>query len=493
VQTSADIRSGALSLALERPASPWMLALIALATTAFFIGGQLMNFPVLILALLPVGAGLMLFLNRSSAVSMYAFLCTSFGLALRPVTMAGTDPIDLLAGAILGMITLGVVIKVLYVAREPVTYSVPQLLGALYLVWGLFTGIGGILWWNNTWNDWLREFLLQSPLFLIPVLYVRTLRSDSEGEHRFHKFLFGMALVLMLATVIKYGYTVSTSIYAYQIGRASIDVSASIIVLLTFLAFTLHNVPLIKMRYRILISCFCIATLVLSGYRTFWVCAAIGFVLLFLLAPPKQWSRSVRYLVPLTVLLLTVGVTLYYTVPIFKIFVMMTFNRLLSTTELGTDPSLVNRYIETDIIKTYIAASPITGYGFGAKFQLFDWLLGYTYDFGFSHNGYYFVMFKTGIVGFVMIYSAFAWFVVRAYRIARDVTESPRVRALASVAFGYLVIIAIANTTLNTFGERNGMIWVGIFWAYILSRDIAKRLRERDQFVTPAALAIGNE
>lgn len=482
-----DIRTNALSLALERPASPWMLALIAFATTAFFIGGQLLNLPVLALAVLPLGAALALFVNRSSTTSLYAFLCTAFGITFRPISSPGTDPVDILAGGIMCLIILGATIRLVYVERDTVTYNVPQLLGTLYLLWGLLTGLGGIIWWNNSWNDWLREFLLQSPLFILPVLYVRGIEADSKQERRIQQFFFGTSLVLMVFSVIKYAYVVSSSVYAYQIGRASVDVSTAIIVLLASLALTLHGERWIKMPYRIALSIFCVGTLVLSGYRTLWVASVLGMCILFVLVPRKQWSAGIKYLLVLGGLLLTIGAVLYVTVPLFKVFVMMTFQRLLTTTEMTTDPSLVNRFVETEIVKNYIAQSPITGYGFGARFQLFDWLLGYSYDSGFSHNGYYFVMFKTGIVGFALIYSAYAWFMYKALRLARDITEPSRVRAMAGVAFCYLAIIAISNLTLNAFGDRNGMIWVGIFWGFILSREIARKRRESLQ------LAAANE
>jgi hypothetical protein len=87
-------------------------------------------------------------------------------------------------------------------------------------------------------------------------------------------------------------------------------------------------------------------------------------------------------------------------------------------------------------------------------------------------------MFKTGIVGFLLAYTAFGWFVLKAVRLARDLTEPSHVRAIAGVAVAYHIIIAISNLTLNSFSGRNDMIWIGLFWGFILSREIAKRKRQ---------------
>ena len=202
---------------------------------------------------------------------------------------------------------------------------------------------------------------------------------------------------------------------------------------------------------------------------------ALSVLILFFIAPKVYRKGGFKFLGILGAALAAIGTYLFFTVKIFQIFMTMTIQRFLTTTQLKTDLSLVHRYIETDIVWNHVLASPVTGYGFGATFQLWDFMMGYSYQSGYSHNGYTFVLFKTGFVGFILIFTAYFWMMHKGLKIARDLTESPRVRALAGIGFCYLVCMLVSNYTLNIFGERNVLVWISLFWGFFLSREIAKK------------------
>ncbi len=465
----------------EKPLTPWILAMIALCVCIPFIGGLFLNVPVIVFAILPIAISLGLYLARSGTAALYGMLGAMLVLSFRLVSTRGTDPFDLLMGAIIGGITLSWGLRFLLIERASVTYAVPQLLGALYLMWGLFTGLGGILWWNNTFNDWAREFLIQCPLLILPLLYSRFFEADTETERQLHRVVFFTAIAMMCASVFKYVLILTTSAYAYQIGRLADEPSAAMIMIFLSVAFALYQIKWVPMLVQIGLGVFSFAILLLSGYRTLWAAAAIGVITLIFMVRQEQRRNAIRYLTYLSGSLLAIGTYLFFAVKLFNIYVMMTWDRILSSTQLSTDPSLVNRYIESDAVKSTIANSPIVGFGYGSQYQTFDWLLGYSYNTGFSHNGYYFVALKTGLIGFSLIFTAYIWFMVKAFKMARDLSESFRTRAIASVAFCYLASQLIANSTLNIFGERKVMMWVGLSWAFILSREIKKRFDDKRQ------------
>jgi hypothetical protein len=465
----------------EKPLSPWILAMIAFGVCVPFIGGLFLNVPVIVFAILPIAISLGLHLARSGKAALYGMIGAALALSFRLVSIRGTDPFDLLMGAIIGGITLSWGLRHLVIERDSVTFSVPQLLAALFLMWGLFTGLGGILWWNNTFNDWAREFLIQCPLLILPLLYARHFEADTQSERQLHRVLFFAAIMMMCASVFKYVVILSRSAYAYQIGRLSDEPSAAMLMIFLSVAFALYQVKWVPMFVQIGLGVFSFAILLLSGYRTLWAAAAVGVITLIFLARPEYRRNAIRYLIYLTGALLSIGTYLFLTVKLFRVYVLMTWERILSTTQLATDPSLVNRYIESDALKSAIANSPLVGYGYGSQFQTFDWLLGYSYNTGFSHNGFYFVAFKTGLIGFSLIFTAYIWFMVKAFKITRDLSESFRTRAIASVVFCYLACQLIANSTLNIFGERKVMIWVGLCWGFLLSKEVKERFDAKKQ------------
>lgn len=456
----------------------------------FFGLGQLINLPIYVLAALPIAAALGLWIMQSGKIATFVFIACgcmlAFGKGTTNSATAGGG-FDLAMAGVFSLVTMVWIGKLLIVERRSFTYDSAQLLAVSYTVWGLFIGIGGMLWWNNPALDWAREFFILCPIVLVPAFYERFFTADSEHERHLHRFAFVAAILVMVWATARYAINIATAAYAYQIGRFTFDTSASIIVLLVCFAFTLHRVKWIPMYVRIALASFCVGTLVIASYRTIWAASVLSVIVLFMIAPRTVWSSGLRFLLILGGVLASIGTYMFFQVKIFQVFVMMQYQRLLSSTELKTDPSLVNRYIETDIVWDYIKGSPIVGYGFGAKFQLFDWLLGMSFDYSYSHNGFFFVAFKTGIVGFLLIFTAYFWFMYKGFRIARDLTESPRVRALAGVGFCYLLCMLVSNYTLNIFAERNVLIWITLFWGFFLSREIAKKKRANSEASTEVA------
>jgi O-antigen ligase len=461
-----------LQLHKAKPLSPAILAAIALGVCALFLIAQFLHLPSILFGILPLAFVLGSNIIGSGRAALYVFIGTSLALTFRMSVTKSTDIIDILAGLVIGSISIWWCLRLLVVERANLTYSVPQLLSALYFVWGLLIGVGGVLWWNNELNDWIREFFIQCPLLIIPMLCARFIEPGSKEERIFHRFVFGSVIAVIMASFAKYAVAATQSLYAYQIGRLAAEPSAAVILLLLCIAFRLYKVKWIHPFWQLLVSVLSVGLVILCGFRTVWVGVTIVVCLLFLITERRLWGNGLRFMLSLTAVLLSIGTYLFINLPIFRIFVVMTVDRALSTTQVNTDPSLLNRYIETNLVSGLFAQSPLTGYGFGAKYQMFDWLLGYSYLTSYSHNGYYFVALKTGIIGLALLFGAYVWFMARAVKIMRDKAENAKTRAIAAVATCYFVCQLISNLTLNVFGERNAMVWIGLFWAFILCQEI---------------------
>jgi hypothetical protein len=466
-----------LQLHKLKPLSPALLGAIAFCVCLLFVGGQFIGLPVVVFPIVAIVVSIGLYFAKSGDAALRLFIGTSFALTFRMGSMEGFDIVDILAGLAMGGVLLVWWIRLLLIERVSLTYTVPQLFASLYIAWGLFIGVGGILWWNNSLNDWVRELLIMSPLLVVPMLYVRLFEAGSAAEVKFQRFIFFATISIMVVSIAKYIIAVKQSSFAYEISRLAADQSPSLIMILMCVAFALYKVKELGFATRLIISMIGVGLLILSGYRTMWVTTALGIMIMFFMTHRRQWQGGLKFILSLGGILAAVGTYMFFTIRIFEVFVMMTFNRLVSTTAISTDGSLVNRYIETAIVEQNILRSPLVGYGFGAKFQTFDWLRGYSYLTGYSHNGYFFVAFKAGLIGFALIFTAYFWFMVKAFKLARNQYESARTRAIATVAFCYFCCLLVANLTINIFGERNTMIWLGLFWSFIMVRELAARKR----------------
>jgi O-antigen ligase len=133
-----------------------------------------------------------------------------------------------------------------------------------------------------------------------------------------------------------------------------------------------------------------------------------------------------------------------------------------------TDLSLVNRYIEWRVLFRFIRASPLVGYGFGARYFDYDWLLGYSLWTGYSHNAFLYVLLKSGVIGFTALFGAFVLLMFRALKLSRSIYLKANQRAAMRVAFALSFTMLITSMTLNALGDRTALVWLGIVWGSVM-------------------------
>lgn len=459
----------------ELPRS-WKLTL-AVGLSVLLIGSLfLVQQWIVIVALISIALGMVV--ASSGKLSLYAYLVACVGISFRPYAIKGTDPLDVLAGVVLAGTMMPWLVRYLFVERTPLSVDRLHHIFLLFIAWGLFIGIGGIVFWNNTANNWLREFLIYSPLVILPVLYVRFFEPGSKSEKGLWILTLILATGVMIVTILRFRQNVVKAVYAWEMGRAIVDPAAAIFLIFIALSLAMSLRRDERRWWLYPIMLIGIGVLALSNFRTLWVGCIATLPILFFVATKEERSRGYRFMATIMTIVIMIGVIAYFTSPAFKLYILMLGERFLSTGKASTDISLLNRFIETNILLDYIASSPIVGYGFGAQFRLFDSIKGFSYDSGFAHNGYVFTVFKVGIVGAVLLYAAYFGFIRKIYQLASSSLHTVMDRAIARAALGFILTTLVTNTSLNIFADRSSLVWVGLIWGFVVSRGLGQKKPE---------------
>lgn len=458
--------------------------LIGLGLCSFFGLGQ-MFFPIWLLLLLLAGGAMFSEILRSAKYSLYVFMLCCVGLGLRTSTTRVTDGVDILAGIVIGGIFMFWVARLLLLEKQELTHDTALKLFIAFLCWAALAGFGGILYWNNTVNDWLREILIYCPALLMPMLYSQSIERDSKAEKQLFIISMVVLAALMVGTILKFRSNVVSAAYAWQMGRAMLDPTGSILMLYITLTFSMLTENRRRhLWWQIPVALLGFSGLALSSFRTLWAACLVALPMIFLLASKQERRGGYRFSLLLCAIILGSGTIAFFTVPLVQLYLTMMWERFASTTALKTDPSLVNRYIETAELLKYAYVSPLTGYGLGARFVTFDWLLGTYYYVGFAHNGFAFILFKSGVVGFILIYGSYAAFVIKSIQIARRSTD-PITRAIARASTAFLLAMIVSNWALNIYGARSGQMWIGLIWGFLISRSAEIARPPKPALVSP--------
>src|SRR5205814_2043711 len=123
----------------------------------------------------------------------------------------------------------------------------------------------------------------------------------------------------------------------------------------------------------------------------------------FLLADRNERKRGVRFMLLFAATLLPLFLFAFFFIPLFHISVLLGIQKFFSSANLKSDISMYGRYVEWRYILKPISSSFITGQGFGATYWLYGWLSGYSMESAFTHNAFFAVMLRTGIVGFILL------------------------------------------------------------------------------------------
>lgn len=399
--------------------------------------------------------------------SLYAFIAINTVVSLR-VGFIETGLLDIIAGGILVGTSLSVILKNKLLKNRKLFQSKIQYLVCIYFIYTFALGIVGIFFWGNDPEYVIREALIQLPLVSLPLLFHSAFEKNTEKA--FNRFLFFIVFIL-IATVttnlIAFSKNVAKAYYLYQAGRSSMEITIPTLCLFAFVSLS-ATVRGWKFYSYIFGSVYSLVAIGLSLFRTIWLTDAVLIPLIVLLMPKRRRKAGWHFIFYLVLIIIAILFLVSTAVPFVGLYLQSMFQRLLYSSAVTTDPSLVNRYIEWRAVWETIIDSPVIGYGYGSTFFDYNWILGYSYKYGFTHNGYLFLVLKSGIVGALLLSVSYIAFILKGIQKSFDDSLSDFSQALCRAGSVFLLGLLFTNITLNALAGRDALMWVGVVWGYIL-------------------------
>lgn len=453
----------------------WFLAIIIIVLAA--LSQYLFGIEYFVAAGIAVAVGTFCFRNEFLLLASYIMALVVVGLHERTEAMA-LGPIELFAAFIMVYALLYVGYKKIFYKRDFAFHSSLFLIFG-YVLWALLSSIISIATNDNTINYSFREFLSFSPLIVLPVLC----REVRKTVASFDKYMFCLMLlgwiIILLVSVLHIRSTVVQATYLYETGFARYDVMNSSVLLLLFLGLVMLEATWKKRMPFIIGICIAAVGVLITFARTSWVGIVFCIPILIFFSPRVERKRGIRAMLLISSVSLISFVIMYFSSPLIKAIVQFSFLHFTSSSKVGTDPSLVNRYIEWGYVFKQIFETPITGVGFGGRFTLYNWLGGVVYRTGYTHNGLMVLLLKGGIVGLLLVMTAFISFFRLGIQLAVSKVLSDRERMIARVGVISLVFMMFHMMTLGLFIHREIMWYLGLIWGYFIALYEQVKSQER--------------
>lgn len=210
---------------------------------------------------------------------------------------------------------------------------------------------------------------------------------------------FGCARVL-----VNFRLSIQDVEYAWEVARGRVTMNELLLFNAATLALALSIVSERWRRFLILggaFGAYAIA-LVLTQWRAYYVALALAIGVAFVFAPSAGRRRGALLVVGGG--LVAAGVAWLLLGDNLQLVALGLFDRLASiATASSQDPSLINRFLESNSIVTRIWESPILGHGMGVDFGFYDINFRGTWFKTYAHNTYYTLLFKYGAFGLALV------------------------------------------------------------------------------------------
>jgi O-antigen ligase len=202
-----------------------------------------------------------------------------------------------------------------------------------------------------------------------------------------------------------------------------------------------------------------IFSLAFSFSRGYWVATAVGVGLILLLS---EWKIKRRMLLWGLSALLFIFAVVALTVP--AVFRVISEGILFRLTSIGySDISFQARLVESRTVLDLFLQSPFIGYGFGSIYSFYDLITKHHALTWYIHNGYFFLLFKVGIIGFLLY---FAFYISRTLAIFQTLKRMPRGN-IKSMLLGFSVIpvvMLLLSYTSPQFYDRASVLILTVVW-----------------------------
>jgi hypothetical protein len=308
---------------------------------------------------------------------------------------------------------------------------------------------------------------------------------------------FAAVMPIAVKNIVQYQERVITAVAYWEIGASRQTESYYLFFVAAMILFAL----LITERRLWLRGIFVaglvisLAAATLSFYRSIWVTILLGYILFGVVLGGWYWRKLALYAMmtmaagALAVLLLLGGLSSTSVVGL------SIADRFVSVGGYGTDPSLINRNIETAAAVEQTGTHLLIGHGLSSHVVFRNYITGATVRTTWDHNGYAWLLFHFGIIGGLLSVAPYLWFMVRAWWMERRVralphihlSEARRWRALIAACGVILAGLLFVSLTSNQFLVRDATMATSIIWGMLDLWDSQLREPKRITMVSSTA------
>ncbi len=290
------------------------------------------------------------------------------------------------------------------------------------------------------------------------------LDNPDRAARRFILLFVWFALFVFTRNLITYWQGLYSAEHLFEIIRGRVALNEILVTMpaLGSLVFIITVRQWQKRAAALLLFSICLAGLIITQSRGYWIAFAFGVLALIVLA---ERSRGLRLIgIGSVTLGLVVGLTALLLPRLFELIVLGVVDRVAGiATAFTTDISMVNRLLETSAVWDKIKLNPILGYGTGAKYQYWNLTFLHTIDYAFVHNAFAGLWFKYGLMGLclmIFVWVRSIWSGIELYRSRRTNTLTQIIGL--SIAVCLIAEFPVANTS-NPFLTADGVLFFAIF------------------------------
>ncbi len=282
-----------------------------------------------------------------------------------------------------------------------------------------------------------------------------------------------LCLVVSVNNVLNYREFVLQATYQweFQTMRQHAGEPMIMFMILLFLGLFIYSRTI---KQKLLFMSFVVLFAVALGItftRGYWLGVGTGVIFLFLFLEFKKKMTFSLYALFLSIVMIAalyiyLGDTLIY-------FYKAIIGRFSSVGALEKDISMMNRLSEYKSVLRSILKNPVIGYGLGAEFTYYNLILSTFKKTWYTHNVYFYFLFKLGIMGlssFLYFYFRMLFRGLKKFRNENDLFVKGILLALVCNLFALLVI----SLTSPQFIQKDSLLIVslsfGIFAGISINR-----------------------
>ncbi len=251
--------------------------------------------------------------------------------------------------------------------------------------------------------------------------------------------------------------------HMYQImtGRVIINDNVLMVASVAGLVLVLFSERLRNRGFTLVIFLVILMGLVFTQSRAFWVTFVFCAMVLFVIIEMKYKRRMAVLLGAGLLCFLTAGLVLFG--DLLSLILTALIDRMATIGSAAeSDISLRSRGYEALAVIERIIRNPVMGHGVGVSFDFFDVIDKVTKVRTFIHNAYVSLLYRFGLIGFLLMLAFWLLVITRSVHVARKLTQRRSLRVGALVASVALTGFLLSANASNPFFLMDALFMFGV-------------------------------